>query len=125
MRQHLASSQMGEPTSANGAPNLILRPITLSVVSFINGEYSLNKPSSLFSDTRRKSAYGGLLAGWDGQLQRYGRQCLQRISTLDSRGIFQWQRSLYFSIRKWVDELLVGLTGSRELVLIGVPILLE
>ena len=116
---------MGEPTSANGAPILRLRPITLSVVSFINGEYSLNKSSSLVSDARRRSAYGGLLAGWDGWPQRYGRQCLQRISTLDSCGLVQRQRSLCFSIRKWADELLVGLTGYHELVLIGVPILFQ
>ena len=61
-----APNDMGEPTSANTAPNLILPSITLSVAPVISGEYSFNKFSSLWSDARRGSAYGAILAGWDG-----------------------------------------------------------
>ena len=81
---------MGEPTSANTAPYLMLLSIILSVVPLISGGYSFNKPSSLWSDTRRESAYGALLVGWDGQLQRDGRQSVQRIVTLNTHHIFQW-----------------------------------
>ena len=62
----LVPNDMGEPTSANTAPNLIFLSITLSVVPVISGEYSFNKISSLWSDARRASACGVILAGWDG-----------------------------------------------------------
>ena len=122
--QRLAGPQMGEPTSANTAPILILLSITLSVDSLINGEYSFNKSSSLRSDARRESAYGALLAGWDGQLQRDGLQ--QGIVTLYSHGTFQCQRPLCFSIRNgWTGGWWWRLTGYRELVLSGAQIPFE
>ena len=58
---------MGGPTSANAAPYLIVLSITLSVDTLINGEYSFNKSSSLWSDKRSDPAYSNIIS-WLGRV---------------------------------------------------------
>ena len=62
---------------------------TLSVALLINGEYSFNRSSSLWSDVRRESACEALSAGWDGQLRIDVPQYVQKIVTLNSPRTFQ------------------------------------
>ena len=53
---------MGELTSENTAPYLILLPIALSVDSLISVEYSFDKPSRLWSDGGRDPGYENVIS---------------------------------------------------------------
>ena len=53
--------EVGRPTSANTAPYLIALSVDLSIDPLISGAYSLNNPSSSWSDERRASAYADII----------------------------------------------------------------
>ena len=74
---------------------------------------------------RRESAYGALVTGRDGKLQRDGRQCVNRIVTLNSHRTFQRKRPLCSSIRGEQTDWRSLLTGYQEIVLVGAQIIVE
>jgi len=88
MRQRLAGSDMGEPTSANTAPYLMPFSTALSMDPVISEEYSFNNASSSLSDERRDSFYATQLGGWGGPSQRDERWCLQRIGIRETNDAF-------------------------------------
>ena len=51
---------MGEQTSAKTVPNCKTVSTAFSVDAFINGEYTLNNPSSSWSDKRRDCDYADI-----------------------------------------------------------------
>ena len=61
---------MGELTSDNTAPYLILLSIALSVESPIRVEYSFNKPSRLWSDGGRDPGYANVIS-WLAGVRNY------------------------------------------------------
>jgi hypothetical protein len=117
---------MRQLTSESATPYFIAVSNTLSVDPPINGEYSFNDSSSLWSDERRDSAYANNVSWLEwGVVER---RTVVLAENCNSRGQLYFPTTITSALlyQIWTDQLVGSrLTGYRELVLVGAPIMIE